>query len=184
MANESNNNNSELKAFFVQHGTKIAVAFVVIFALIAGIVQYKEARKVAAAEQSELIGVGLTYLYANEKDSALVEFENKIASGKLEGLALAKASLLAANIKYEKKDFDGAALLFQNLATRKTATRRTNRLTRSRWLQTPCGSSLSCISSSVQATRLRLLPNVSLWSTATIAHSLIRLASSSQLSNR
>ena len=60
MANESNNNNSELKAFFVQHGTKIAVAFVVIFALIAGIVQYKEARKVAAAEQSELIGVGRT----------------------------------------------------------------------------------------------------------------------------
>ena len=94
MANESNNNQSELKAFFVQHGTKIAVAFVVIFALIAGIVQYKEARKVAAAEQSELIGVGLTYLYANEKDSALVEFENKIASGKLEGLALAKALLL------------------------------------------------------------------------------------------
>ena len=62
MANESNNNQS-LRAFFVQHGTKIAVAFVVLFALVAGIVQYKEARKVATAEQSELIGVGLTYLY-------------------------------------------------------------------------------------------------------------------------
>ena len=113
MANESNNNNSELKAFFVKHGTTIVVAFVVLVAVIAGIIQFKEARKAAAAEQSELIGVGLTYLYAGEKDSALVEFESKIASGKLEGLALAKASLLAGNIKYEKKDLDGAALLFQ-----------------------------------------------------------------------
>ena len=114
MANESNNNNSELKAFFVNHGTKIAVAFVILVAVIAGIVQYRDARKAAAAEQSELLGTGLTYLYAGEKDSALVEFENKIAEGKINGLALAKASLLAANIKYEKKDFDGAAILFQN----------------------------------------------------------------------
>ena len=113
MANESNNNNSELKAFFVKHGTTIVVAFVVLVAIIAGIIQFKEARKAAAAEQSELIGVGLTYLYAGEKDSALVEFEGKIASGKLEGLALAKASLLAGNIKFEKKDLDGAAILFQ-----------------------------------------------------------------------
>ena len=113
MANESNTNNSELKAFFINHGTKIAVEFVVVFAVIAGIVQYKDARKAAAAEQSELLGVGLTYLYANEKDSALVEFEAKIASGKLEGLALAKASLLAGNVKYEKRDYDGAAVLFQ-----------------------------------------------------------------------
>ena len=113
MANESNNNNSELKAFFVKHGTTIVVAFVVLVAIIAGIIQFKEARKAAAAEQSELIGIGLTYLYAGEKDSALVEFEGKIASGKLEGLALAKASLLAGNIKFEKKDLDGAAILFQ-----------------------------------------------------------------------
>lgn len=114
MANESNTNNSELKAFFIHHGTKIAVAFVVVFAVIAGIIQYRDARKAAAAEQSELIGVGLTYLYAGEKDSALVEFEGKIASGKLEGLALAKASLFAGNIKYEKNDLDGAAIHFQN----------------------------------------------------------------------
>ena len=114
MANESNTNNSELKAFFIRHGMKIAVAFVVVFAVIAGIIQYRDARKAAAAEQSELIGVGLTYLYAGEKDSALVEFEGKIASGKLEGLALAKASLFAGNIKYEKKDLDGAAVHFQN----------------------------------------------------------------------
>ena len=113
MANESNTNNSELKAFFIQHGTKIAVAFVVVIAVIAGIIQYRDARKAAAAEQSELIGLGYTYLYAGEKDSALVEFEEKIASGKLESVALAKASLLAGNIKFEKKDLDGAALLFQ-----------------------------------------------------------------------
>ena len=113
MDNESNTNNSELKAFFIQHGTKIAVAFVVVIAVIAGIIQYRDARKAAAAEQSELIGMGYTYLYAGEKDSALVEFEEKIASGKVEGLALAKISLLAGNIKFEKKDFDGAAFLFQ-----------------------------------------------------------------------
>lgn len=113
MANESNTNNSELKAFFIQHGTKVAVAFVIVIAVIAGIIQYKDARKAAAIEQSELIGMGYTYLYAGEKDSALVEFEAKIASGKVEGLALAKISLLAGNIKFEKKDFDGAALLLQ-----------------------------------------------------------------------
>ena len=60
MANESNTNNSELKAFFIQHGTKVAVAFVIVIAVIAGIIQYKDARKAAAIEQSELIGMGYT----------------------------------------------------------------------------------------------------------------------------
>lgn len=113
MANESNTNNSEIKEFFVHHGTKVIVALVVLLAVVSGIVQYKDSRKVAAAEQSEYLGMGMTYLYANEKDSALVEFENQINSGKLKGLALAKASLFAANIKYESSDFDGAAFLFQ-----------------------------------------------------------------------
>ena len=113
MANESNQNNSEIKQFFIQHGTKVLVGLALILVVVAGVIQVKESRKAAAAEQAELLGVGMTYLYANEKDSALVEFENKIASGKLEGLALAKAALLAGNIKFEKKDFDGAAFLFQ-----------------------------------------------------------------------
>ncbi len=113
MANESNTNNSEIKEFFVHHGTKVIVALVVLLAVVSGIVQYKDSRKAAAAEQSELLGVGMTYLYANEKDSALVEFENQINSGKVKGLALAKACLFAANIKYEASDFDGAAFLFQ-----------------------------------------------------------------------
>ncbi|MCQ2055067.1 MAG: tetratricopeptide repeat protein [Fibrobacter sp.] len=113
MANESNQNNSEIKAFFVQHGTKVLVALVVLLVVVAGIVQFKDSRKAAAAEQAELLGVGMTYLYANEKDSALVEFESQIKAGKIEGLALAKASLFAANIKFDNQDFDGAAALFQ-----------------------------------------------------------------------
>lgn len=113
MANESTNNNSELKDFFVQHGTKVLIGLVVVLAVVAGVVQVKDARKAAAAEQAELLGTGMTYVYAGVKDSALVEFETQIKSGKLEGVALAKASLLAANIKFENSDFDGAAVLFQ-----------------------------------------------------------------------
>ena len=113
MANGANQNNSEIKQFFVQHGTKVLVALAVVLAVVAGVVQVKDARKAAAAEQAELLGTGMTFLYANENDSALVEFENQMKSGKIEGLALAKAALFAGNIKYEKGDFDGAAVLFQ-----------------------------------------------------------------------
>ena len=113
MANESNQNNSEIKQFFVQHGTKVLVALAVVLVIVAGVIQVRDSRKAAAAEQAELLGVGMTYVYANEKDSALAEFESKIQSGKLEGLALAKAALFAGNIKFEAGDFDGAAVLFQ-----------------------------------------------------------------------
>lgn len=113
MANESNQNNSEIKEFFVHHGTKVLVALAVVLVIVAGVVQLKDSRKAAAAEQAELLGAGMTYLYANEKDSALVEFESTISAGKIEGLALAKAALFAGNIKFEKGDFDGAAVLFQ-----------------------------------------------------------------------
>lgn len=113
MANDSNTNNSEIKEFFVQHGTKVLVALVVLLVVVAGIVQFNDSRKAAAAEQTELLGTGMTYLYAGEKDSALVEFEAKIQEGKIKDLGLAKAALFAANIKFEKSDFDGAAVLFQ-----------------------------------------------------------------------
>jgi predicted negative regulator of RcsB-dependent stress response len=113
MANESNQNNSEIKQFFIQHGTKVLVGLALILVVVAGVIQVKETRKAAAAEQAELLGVGMTYLYANEKDSALVEFETQIKAGKIEGLALAKAALFAGNIKFESGDFDGAAVLFQ-----------------------------------------------------------------------
>lgn len=113
MANEANTNNSEIKEFFVHHGTKVLVGLVVILVVVAGIVQLRDARKAAAVEQAELLGTGMTYVYAGEKDSALVEFEAKIKEGKIEGLALAKAALFAGNVKFEKADFDGAAVLFQ-----------------------------------------------------------------------
>jgi len=113
MANESTTNNSELKEFFVTHGTKLAIVLVVIMAIVVGVVQYKEYRQGALDAQAENLGLGMTYLYAGEKDSALAEFESKMNSGKLEGLALAKAALYSANIKYENNDFDAAESLFQ-----------------------------------------------------------------------
>lgn len=113
MANESNNNNSEIKEFFVQHGTKVLVALVVIMVIVAGVIQFRDSRKALAAEQAEMLGKGMTFIYANENDSALVEFESQIKAGKIEGLALAKAALFAANIKYSKEDYDGAAVLYQ-----------------------------------------------------------------------
>lgn len=113
MANETNNNNSEIKAFFIAHGSKVAAALVVVIAIVVGVVQYKDYQKAAAAEQAELIGKGMTYLYANDKEKAVAEFESQINSGKLTGLGLAKAALYAGNIKYEAGDFDGAAALFQ-----------------------------------------------------------------------
>lgn len=113
MANESNTNNSEIKEFFVAHGSKVVAALVVVMIVVVGVVQFLDYRKAAAAEQAELLGTGMTYLYADKKDSALVEFESKINSGKLSGLGLAKAALYAGNIKYQSGDFDGAAVLFQ-----------------------------------------------------------------------
>ncbi|MCQ2109326.1 MAG: tetratricopeptide repeat protein [Fibrobacter sp.] len=113
MANESNNNNSEMKAFFVAHGSKVVAALVVVIAIVVGVVQYRDYQKAAAAEQAELLGQGMTFLYAGEKENALAEFESKINSGKLSGVGLAKAALYAGNIKYEAGDFDAAAVLFQ-----------------------------------------------------------------------
>ena len=113
MANESNQNNSEIKDFFVQHGTKVIVALIVVLAIVAGIIQIRDSRRAAAAEQAELLGKGYAFLYVNDKENALAEFESQINAGKLNGLALAKAALLAGNIKYEKADYDGAIALFQ-----------------------------------------------------------------------
>ena len=113
MANESNTNNSEIKEFFVAHGSKVIAALVVIMVIVVGVVQFRDYRKAAAAEQAELLGPGMTLLYANQNDSAFVEFESKINSGKLSGVSLAKAALYAGNIKYQAGDFDAAAVFFQ-----------------------------------------------------------------------
>ncbi|MBR4915891.1 MAG: tetratricopeptide repeat protein [Fibrobacter sp.] len=113
MANESNQNNSEIKDFFVQHGTKVLVGLVVVLVIVSGIVQFRDSRRAAAFEQTELLGKGYSFLYVNDKDNALAEFEARIQAGDVKGLALAKAALFAGNIKYEKGDFDGAIALFQ-----------------------------------------------------------------------
>lgn len=113
MANESTTNNSEFKEFFVTHGSKLAIILVVIMAVVVGIVQYGDYRKGVLEAQTENLGVGMTYLYAGEKDSALAEFESKMNAGKLEGMNLAKAALYCANIKFERGEFDAASPLFQ-----------------------------------------------------------------------
>ena len=98
MANESNQSNSEIKEFFVQHGSKVLVALAIVLVVVAGVVQFKDSRKAAAAEQAELLGTGLTYLYVNDKDNALADFEAKINSGPMESLppsSLDEASPLA-----------------------------------------------------------------------------------------
>lgn len=113
MANETNTNNNEIKDFFVAHGSKLAAVVIAIIVIVVGVVQFRDYQKAAASEQAELLGPGMAYLYAGAKDSALVEFESKMNSGKLDGIALAKAALYSANIKYEAGDFDAAAALFQ-----------------------------------------------------------------------
>ncbi|MCF0220947.1 MAG: tetratricopeptide repeat protein [Fibrobacter sp.] len=114
MANETNNtNNSEIKSFFIAHGTKVVAALAIVIAIVVGVVQYRDFQKSAAADQAELVGKGMTYLYAGDKENALAEFESQMNSGKLSGLGLAKAALYAGNIKYEAGDFDAAAVLFQ-----------------------------------------------------------------------
>lgn len=113
MANESNTNNNEIKDFFVAHGSKLIAVIVAVIVVVVGVVQFRDYQKAAAAEQAELLGPGMALIYAGEKDKALAEFESKMNEGKLSGVALAKAALYAANIKYEAGDFDAAAPLFQ-----------------------------------------------------------------------
>ena len=112
MANESNQNSSEIKDFFVQHGTKVIVGLVIVLVIVAGVIQIRDSRLAAAAEQAEILGKGYAFLYANDKENALTEFEAQVNAGKLNGLALAKAALFAGNIKFEKADYDGAIALF------------------------------------------------------------------------
>lgn len=113
MANETNNNSSEIKDFFVAHGSKLVAVVIAIIVIVVGVVQFRDHQKAAAAEQAELLGPGMALLYAGEKDKALAEFESKMNEGKLSGVALAKAALYSANVKFESGDFDAAAVLFQ-----------------------------------------------------------------------
>ena len=113
MANESNQNNTEIKDFFVRHGSKIVLGLILVLVVVAGVIHINDTRKAAAIEQAEILGKGYAFLYTNDKDKALAEFEGMINAGEVNGLSLAKAALFAGNIKYEKADFDGAIDLFQ-----------------------------------------------------------------------
>lgn len=113
MANESNSKNSEMKEFFAAHAPKLIAAVLVIMAIVVGMNKYFEYQKAEAAEQANLLGKGMSYVYAAQNDSALTEFQSLINSGKLKGLALAKAALLSGNTMFEKGDFDNASAMFQ-----------------------------------------------------------------------
>lgn len=104
---------SEMKEFFKDHGTKILVVLVLIVAAVTGVTQYKEHAKATAQAEAAMLGQGMTFVYAGEDAAALQEFESQVNSNALKGLALAKASLLAGNIKFRNKDFDGADKLFK-----------------------------------------------------------------------
>ncbi|SHK89613.1 tol-pal system YbgF family protein [Fibrobacter sp. UWEL] len=113
MANESNTKNSEMKEFFANHGSKIIAAVLVVMAVVVGVNKYFEFQKSESAEQANLLGKGMSYVYAAQNDSALTEFQAQMNSGKLKGLALAKAALLSGNTMFEKGEFDAAADMFQ-----------------------------------------------------------------------
>lgn len=113
MANESNSTNNEMKEFFAAHAPKIIFAVVVVMAAVVGINYYLQGKKADAKDQANLLGTGLSYIYASENDKALAEFESQINGGKLKGVALAKAALFAGNIKFEKGDADGASALYR-----------------------------------------------------------------------
>lgn len=106
--------NSELKVFLQEHGTKILATVVVVIAIVVGVTRYADSRKVANAEGAALLGKGMTLVYAEKYDEALAEFEAQMPS--LSGLHLAKAALLSGNIKYRAGDFDGAGKLFETAA--------------------------------------------------------------------
>lgn len=108
---------SELKVFFKENGTKILGALVLIVAVVTGITQYKEHAKSTAQAEAEMLGTGMALTYAGEEAAALQELEAKINSNALKGLSLAKASLLAGNIKFRAKDYEGAEKLFQVAAS-------------------------------------------------------------------
>lgn len=105
--------NSDMKEFFLQHGIKVgAILFIVILVVIA-IVHFHGSKNKADAAQAELLGPALAYEYTGKKDSALALYEGLIASNQLKDETLAKAALLAGNIRFQNGEFDEAAVLYQ-----------------------------------------------------------------------
>ena len=104
--------NSEMKEFFIQHGKVVGVILLVVIIVVVAMVRFNGSRTRADAAQAELLGPALVFEYAGKKDSALAEYERLISSNELNGETLAKAALLAGNIRFQNGEFDAAAILY------------------------------------------------------------------------
>lgn len=103
---------NDLQDFFKENGSKLILALAVLIFAVVGVTKYSESSKAKASAEASELGKAMTHVYANENAAALVELETQIQSNKLSGLSLAKASLLAGNIKFQNGDFEGAGVMF------------------------------------------------------------------------
>lgn len=99
--------------FLPKHGTKLLVGALVVVAGLIGFHQYQKSMATREAATAELLGKGFDHLYNGRTDSAQAILESAVNGGSVKGLALAKASLLAANIHLQKGEADAAAALYQ-----------------------------------------------------------------------
>lgn len=109
----SSADNSELKEFFIRHGLIIGVVLLVVIAVVVFVAQRAGSQNKADAAQAELLGPALSYEYTGNKEQALAEYERLISGNELNGVTLAKAALLAGNIRFQNGEFDAAAVLYQ-----------------------------------------------------------------------
>jgi tetratricopeptide (TPR) repeat protein len=105
--------NSEMKEFFIQHGMVVGAILLVVVIVVIAIVHFHGSRTQANAAQAELLGPALAYEYTGKKDSALAEYDRLLNENALSGETLAKAALLAGNIRFQNGEFDAAAILYQ-----------------------------------------------------------------------
>lgn len=101
---------NDLQDFFKENGSKLIVALAILVLIVVGISKYNESSKAQASQETSELGKAMTLVYAGESSQALVELESLMASNKLSGLSLAKAALLAGNIKYQNRDFEGIGM--------------------------------------------------------------------------
>ncbi|GHV14993.1 hypothetical protein AGMMS49938_12170 [Fibrobacterales bacterium] len=101
------------KDIWQQHGTKIIAAVLVLVVAIFALAQHFGTASQKQAAMTEDLGRGLEFVYLGQTDSALAAFEGSIQSGVLKDLPLAKAALLAGNIRLQNGDLDSAEILFK-----------------------------------------------------------------------
>ena len=104
---------SDMEEFFSQHGVKVGAILLVVILVVIAIIHFQGSKNKADAAQAELLGPALAYEYTGKKDSALAAYEELIVSKQLKGETLAKAALLAGNIRFQNGEFDNAAILYQ-----------------------------------------------------------------------